>query len=323
MRNNMTILITGATGFVGSSVARRLLADGFRIIAVRRGTSSLKRLADIATQMEWCNIETNDLDTLLSNTSHSVGAIIHIATQYGRANSNPFDVFQTNVAFPMALMYKAISAGVKVFINTDTFFNVPDIRYGYLSTYTLSKRHFLEWGKQVASDVKCRFVNMRLFHVYGPSDSPEKFVPSLVRACLKGGSVPLTAGTQGRDFIHVEDVAEAYRTVVRAEVAEDSSGYCHYDIGTGHAVSIREFAERVNAACGKHATLAFGALPTRDGEFNESKADTKSIFTLGWRPIKGLDDSIRVVCAEIANQMFRTPETEERIPVRARFPGVV
>lgn len=298
----MQVLVTGGTGFVGRQVMQRLAAADCSILALRRNGS----VADIPCdggRIVWWNIEEQGLEVLFEEYRERIDAVVHIATDYGRGGGDEFRVFHSNVVFPMEMLRLAVSSGVRKFINTDSFFNTPGTQYAHLSTYTLSKRHFMEWGRQVAAAGKIKFINMKLFHVYGPGDAENKFVPSLARACLAGGEVPMTEGMQKRDFVHVADVAEAYLKVLQTDCLAEECGFSTLDIGTGHAISIREFAETMNGVCGNRAKLAFGMLPQRAGEMAECRADIREISAAGWRSHRSLEQGLREVCNDVRERV--------------------
>ena len=297
----MRLLVTGGTGFVGRHVMQRLVASGYSILALRRRDSIVN--VPCEGRIVWWNIEEQGLERLFEQYRGRIDAVVHIATDYGKGSADGLRVFDSNVAFPMSLLRLAVLNGVQRFINTDSFFNTPGVQYEHLSTYTLSKRHFMEWGKQAAALGAIRFLNMRLFHVYGQGDSENKFVPSLARACLAGGNIPMTDGTQRRDFVHVEDVAEAYLKVLQVESEAENFGFCSLDIGTGNAISIREFSVMLNEICGNRSKLLFGVLPQRVGEMVECRADIRGISATGWQPHRSLEQGLREVCDYVRQKM--------------------
>jgi nucleoside-diphosphate-sugar epimerase len=286
------VLVTGGTGFIGRHVINSLRAAGWSVIATRRSQSLVNtNCAD--KDIVWWNIEKLGLDSLFNEYHEEIGAIIHIATAYDHQTGGEFKLFRTNVAFPMDILNQAILHKVELFINTDTFFNSLKVQYDHQHFYTLSKRHFFEWGKKIAESENIKFLNLVLHHVYGHGDAENKFISHLSRACLKGDEVKMTEGSQKRDFVYIKDVADAYLKVLENTIFSNTKGFKSFDIGTGHSISLREFSERLNNVFGNRAHLRFGVLPFRKGEAEECKADVSAITSIGWRPKYSLEKGLQ------------------------------
>lgn len=270
------ILLTGATGYLGSHLAKAMLTAGYEVVALKRKSSSIHRMESYATKIRFFNIENIDLNTLFRETGPT-DAIIHTATCYGRNHESVSEIFAANTEFPLHLLDAGSRAGVDVFFNTDTILDK------YLNSYALSKNQLLQWGKFFSKNGKIRFVNIRLEHFYGAGDDPKKFTTFLIRSCI--GNEPelkLTEGRQERDFIHIDDVIAAYMTLL-TNSTQLSGAFVELDVGSGHAVSIREFVETVHRLAGSKTRLNFGAFPYRDEEVMHSEADISRLEALGWR----------------------------------------
>lgn len=285
------ILLTGATGFLGSALARRWVAAGHAVHAVVRTTSSRRRLEGIERGLDLHLLDGVDAAQVVSRVQPDV--IVHTACAYGRAGETPRQVFDANLAFGIGLLQAALSGREPVsFINTGSVLE-PD-----LSLYALSKHQFSQWGAQLAGrePTRLRFVDLRLQHMYGAGDDRSKFTTHVLHACLRNDpELMLTPGEQLRDFIHVDDVVAAYDTVL-AQVSALPAHDC-IDVGSGTASSIREFAETARRLTGSTTRLAFGALPYRPNEAMLCRADTMRLRQLGWLPrfdlASGLQDTIR------------------------------
>lgn len=290
------VLITGASGFVGSYVTKALLAAGFKVSATcRQKKINLWRLEGIKDRIEWINVDTLDsIGRIFESTRFS--AVIHLATDYGRTGDyNEPDLVYSNILFPLTLIAAANQKGIKLFINTDTFLNSKDLKYGYLKGYTLSKKHFLDWLSIFSETYGIRVVNMKLFHAYGPLDSGNKFVPSIIRLCLEGGVIPMTSGKQARDFIYVDDVASAFMAVLAKELESNSDGLVSLDIGTGSMCSIREFVNTANRLMGGKASIDYGALPDRPGEPYFAISNIEGIAQYGWHSMITIEAGLKSV----------------------------
>jgi nucleoside-diphosphate-sugar epimerase len=271
----MHILITGGTGFLGSHLAKGL-SDQAGITVLARSNSSLARLDNCANSITVLRIDSSSgMDNAISTVRPD--CIIHTACNYGRSGERTTEIAQTNLLYSLGVLDAAIQAGVRSFINTDTSLDK------YLNSYTLSKRQFSEWGHWLAGRRQIQFINVLLEHIYGPGDDSSKFTSRIIRSCVdNAATLDLTGGEQRRDFLFIDDAVAAYRMLVNHLAQLDA----HEDIavGSGHAISIREFTETVHLLAASHTVLRFGALPYRENEPMHSVADTARLRSFGWRP---------------------------------------
>lgn len=240
------------------------------------------------------DIDKNELDEIFQNGKIEI--IIHAATEYGRNNESIHDILQANVILPVRLIESGIKYGVRSFLNTDSYFNKENYRYSNLPNYSLSKRSLMTWLMQLSS--KIQIINASLEHVYGPEDSGSKFVEMLFRkiAIEKVDRLGLTHGHQRRDFIHVDDVVEAY--VYLIEYAHNHSfSFQNFEIGSGECMEIRELALKIKSASRSNTALGFGDIPYRSDEIMQSKADIKQMTELGWRHQISVDVSVSKILA--------------------------
>jgi CDP-paratose synthetase len=283
-----TILLTGATGYLGSYLAKALVAQGHKLIILKRKNSSLIRIESIVPMVALYNIE--DLDYSVPFKAHGkIDAVIHTATCYGRHGEMPSEVFEANTGFPLRLMDAAKVTGVDVFINTDTILDK------YLNLYSLSKRQLLEWGRFFCDNNKMFFVNMRLEHFYGPGDENSKFTAHVINSCMRNvPELKLTLGEQKRDFIYIDDVISAY-LIILDKLAGFPDFFNDFQVGSGAALSIRDFVEKVHHLSESQTQLAFGSLPYRKGEVMSSHANVEPLIKLGWSCKTNLEQGLKLV----------------------------
>ena len=170
----MNVLLTGATGFLGSHLLTTLLQDGYSVSVLKRSSSDCRRIADKLGNCLTYDIDHTPVDVIFQE--QKFGAVIHCATDYGK-NVQADQVVKSNLIFPLQLLETAISAQCPYFINTDSFFTkqLPErfiqSRELYSPEYTLSKYQFREWGRLRAIDGQINFINLQMEHIYGPNDS--------------------------------------------------------------------------------------------------------------------------------------------------------
>jgi CDP-paratose synthetase len=281
-------LITGITGFLGSHVARRLVQDGWQVVGLKRSTSNIKKLEDIAGKITFHDIDAEPITGVFSEDNR-FDAILHFATEYGRDRSGSSPLLKSNVHFPLQIWEQAVQSRVPVFINADTCYT---LEYKHLQNYTLSKKQFAQWGNLLATSAS-KFINMILQHPYGPGDGESKFVPFIVKQCRESTEeIKLTPGGQQKDFLYIDDFLDAI-TVLLQKADTLPNSYTDIECGSGHASSIREFVTKVHQLSKSKARLHFGALPYRENEIMFSQADTGILQSMGWAPRVSLEEGIQ------------------------------
>lgn len=285
----MNILLTGATGFLGSNLLARLIEDGHEVTILARSTSSFQRIAHLLDRVTVQTIGEIRLQDLFH--TGRIETIIHCATNYGRGEVDHSELLDANLIMPLQLLQAGCDSGVSCFINTDTILDKG------VSNYALSKSQFREWLGRYAQKMVC--VNIALEHFYGPHDDPTKFVSFIVGQLLDDvDGINLTLGEQKRDFIYIDDIVSAFLLIV-ANCASLQSGFFDYEIGTGVTITIRNFVELTKQiACNTHTKLNFGAIPYRENEAMETAVNTAAIRALGWSPHTSLIDGLSKMIAQ-------------------------
>jgi nucleoside-diphosphate-sugar epimerase len=276
---NETVLLTGGTGFLGSHLAHDLVKNNYRVIILKRSSSNTWRLEDIIEKLVCYDIDKTGLETAFSD--QRIDVVIHTACCYGRNNETPSTITDTNIIFGLQLFELADR------FNVDTFFNTDTLLQKQLNSYSLSKKQFVEWLKQLSG--KVRVVNMKLDHMYGPKDDVAKFVPWVIEQLEKNkNKIDLTEGKQERDFIFITDVVSAYLTVLQQR--RKLASFNEFEVGTGEPVTVRRFvtelAEQYKKRNPKNKTaLEFGSVPYRENEMMKVTTDISTLKNIGWAPV--------------------------------------
>ena len=278
----MKILLTGATGFLGSHILKDLIKQNDETIVLKRSFSNDYRINQYRNQYKAYDIDKISLAEIFQ-TEAKIDAVIHCATTYGRKSEKISEIFQANTTFPLQLIEVATQFNTNIFINSDTFFNKSDSAKSYMQNYVVSKNQFLEWGKIFAETEKINFINMKLEHIYGEDDSDNKFCTFVIRSLINNiPSIDLSDGNHLRDFIYIDDVVSAYLAVLKSEMPQ--KGYYGYEVGYGFAVRVKEFVNTVKNITNSHTNLNYGAIPYKENEILYSQANITKLLEIGWSP---------------------------------------
>jgi nucleoside-diphosphate-sugar epimerase len=282
------ILLTGATGYLGSHLAKKFVGVGYNLFILTRSGSSLSKIEELIPGEKIFNIDVIDYDILFEN--NQIDAIIHTAASYGRKGETMVEVYDANVIFPIKLLEYALKYNVKYFVNSNTTLP-PD-----LNIYALSKANFAQVLKM--NSTRINVIDVELQYFYGSNDDVSKFV-TFIMAKLNSGidCIDLSPGTQVRDFIYIDDVTDAYLLLLQKATTFPS--YQSVPLGTGIGLTIKSLTEKIKKALGNQNTiLNFGALPLRTGEIMHAVADISFLSELGWQPRydinEGLQETIKI-----------------------------
>ena len=299
-------VVTGCAGFIGSHVAGRLVADGWRVTGIDAFTPSYDpaekeaNLAALAAEPAFdlvrADIATMTIDHLLADRP----AVLHLAAQPGVRGSfgEGFGTYvHDNVLATQRLFDAARDAGCRrvVYASSSSVYgdaaDYPCVEHvtatNPRSPYGVTKRT-CELLASVYRDLGLETVGLRYFTVYGPRQRPDMALRRLCEAALGGPPFRLYGdGTQSRDFTHVADAVEA---TVRAVTAPAPGALLN--IGGGHEVTMGVTIRMLERLVGSKVPVV--SSRTEPGDVRRTAADTSlARVRLGWQPQVSLPDGLR------------------------------
>jgi CDP-paratose synthetase len=285
-----SILLTGATGFLGSALAHHWVRAGYKVSALLRPTSGTVRIASVMNSLQLYRCDGDE--AIFSAIERAApDYIVHTACSYGRAGENIVGIFDANVRLGLLLLQAANRLNKKVvFLNTGTVLDSS------VSSYAMSKNSFSALGALHAQrgDRGIQFINIALQHMYGPGDDKSKFTTHVIGSCYDNiDRLVLTSGVQKRDFIYVDDVIRAY-DVILSNVSNFADAE-EIEVGSGKAVSVKSFVELVHSMTASKTQLEFGSVLYRANEAMLLVADISRLRSLGWAPNISLEVGVQEV----------------------------
>lgn len=286
-----TLLITGATGFLGAHLIKKLCTD-YKIVALCRNHSKLERLQKVLDKINLHNIDQKPLSFVFEK--NKIDGIIHLACDYVRQHSQVSVAVKNNLNFGLEVLELAIKHQTKFFINSGT--SLPRS----LNLYSLSKAQFLDWLIFYSNQIQV--INLKIEHMYGPEDSENKFLGWLIQQLLYFKEpIELTSGEQKRDFIFIDDVLSAFCVLLNKR--EQLKNFSEFGLGSGKALPVKNFVESLVSLIEKKTGLAltqrlqFGKKAYRKNEPMDLSVDVSDLVRLGWQPkvdlLTGLDKIIQ------------------------------
>ena len=259
----MRVLVTGATGFIGSHLCRRLAADGHETHALLRPSGEATALPPAVT----AHRDDGALDALLAALAPR--AVLHLATRYqhGHAHAGIAPLLEANVVFGARLADAAARAGVRAFVTLGTGAQHAGERHDAPATlYAASKAAFETVLGAIARAGGLPAVTLVVFDTFGPGDTRGKVLDRLVAAARDGAPIDLSPGGQALDLVHVEDVVDGVIRAAEGLISGSLPPGGRFALSSGRLLTLRELAAMVEAALGRPVPARWGALPYRPGE---------------------------------------------------------
>lgn len=296
------VLVTGAAGFIGSHLSKRLLEEGVEVhVLLRKGTDQFRIQGLLGDLTVWYG-DLRDYQAICSCIKNSRPQIIfHLAAlrDVKRVPELIEPMIETNVKGTLNLLRGGMEEKINLecFVNTGSSeeygnglapFN-EDQREMPVSPYSASKVAMTYFCQMLHKTMGFPIVTLRPFLTYGPYQDIDMFIPSLISHCIERKDFPMTEGDQTREFNYIDDVVDAY---LLAACSPHAAGEV-INIGNGVEYGIRDVAEKVVCMMGNPIRLLVGALRKRPGEvkhFFSSNEKAKRI--LGWSPKIGIAEGL-------------------------------
>lgn len=278
-----TILLTGATGFLGSELLKFWVKAGHNVIVLKRSSSSLTRIEKFVGICRFYDVDLPEWEMVFND--FYIDSVVHVAANYGNKGEELSEVMESNLLFPFELLKYSIKSGVREFINTGS--SLPK----EINAYARFKGYFVDLMVSKRNEIHC--VNIALEYFYGPGDDSWKFMSMVLLKLLENErSIDFTEGLQRRDFIFIADVVSAFDTVLNSLNSIESGQTI--SVGSGQSFTLRWVVELCKLSSGNSSTeLNFGALANRIGEVEELIADTSKLEKLGWKMDYSLEDGLK------------------------------
>jgi UDP-glucose 4-epimerase len=288
------VLVTGATGFIGSRLIDRLGHAGAQVHAVSRTTQP-----EDGRGIRWRRTDLEDLEAVAGLfASIEPEVVFHLG---GNVTGRPspelvVPTLMANLVGTVSVLEAGRRVGcdrVLVPVSSTEPELGPD-EAPPRSPYAASK--WASWGytRMFHSLWDVPAVLLRVTMVYGPGQSdPRKLIPSVVASLLEGATPRLTSGRDRYDWVYIDDVADA---MLLAAAAPNVVGET-VEIGSGDLVSVRELVERLGAIVDPGVEPRFGEMPDRPSPPARVADAAKTQRVLGWRAATGLDKGLEQTVA--------------------------
>jgi UDP-glucose 4-epimerase len=307
MLNGRTVLVTGASGFIGTHLCRALQLHGVTVHGVSR------RARPHGGGMQWWQSDLADVDetrTLLKSIRPQL--VFHLASHVAgsRALALVPSMFQANLQSTVNLLTAATEQGGMRLVMTGSLEEpLPEASWALPSSpYACAKYAASTYARMFHRLYQTPVVLLRLYMVYGPGQQDEnKLIPYVIRSLFEGRAPELSSGQRQVDWIYVDDVV---RALLLAGTAAGIDGKT-LDIGSGTLHTVRAVVDQLVRRIDPSITPRFGALAERPYEQERAAEVAASTAAIGWRPQTDLADGLARTIEWYRAQFHRNPLTTQ------------
>lgn len=292
-----TIVVTGVAGFIGSNLAARLLAEGYRVVGVDDLSQGRLERVPNGVDMHVHDIREAGLEEICTGAD----AVFHLAAKncISDCQADPIATASINVLGTVCVFEAARRCGVRRIIHAETsalyegIASLPTAEHEVAprSVYAASKLAAAAFAETYVRFHGLQVTGLRYFCVYGPHQDDRRSMPPVMTAFithLLNGSRPVIfgSGDKRRDFVHVDDVNAFHLMCLRNDATIGRT----FNLGSGESHSVRDILDRIARLIGVEASPEHA--PDRLAEAQESRADIRAARAMGWEPRVSLDDGL-------------------------------
>ena len=275
----MWVMVTGATGFIGSNVVKALLKRNIKVIVLVRDINKINEewkenvvyiKFDMCCESDYSKLKDYPIDTFFHFSWMGTAGEMR----------KDIDCQLDNVKYSCRLMKSAKEAGCKRFIYAGSIMEYEVMNYlikdsslpsaGMIySTAKLTADFML---KTLANTLEIEYINVLISNVYGAGERSSRFLNTTLRKMLKNESIELTQGKQLYDFIYISDAVNA---IVSA--AFNGKAGTSYYIGNKNQIELREYIEKMKKIVNSNSELLFGKIPFYNAMLSYKEFDTGKV----------------------------------------------
>ena len=299
---NKRILVTGATGFIGSHLTRRLVQLGGKVSIILRKNSDTSKISDILPYIDCHFADLRDFPNV-KDVIHAIQPqkVFHLAafTDVARTFSNIEEIVDTNIKGTANLLCSLEGINYDCFVNTGTCEEYGDNPAPFredqlpnpVSPYSASKSAATLFCQFFHKIMGSPIATVRPFLSYGPYQDQNRFIPQAIIAALEDKPFQMTGGEQTRELNYVSDIVSGF---IKASVTKIAIGEI-INIGNGIEYQLKDVVRKIFSIIGNSSQPLIGALPYRPGEAWHFYCDnSKAKKLLHWKPEIDLDTGLKM-----------------------------
>lgn len=296
---NKRVLITGASGFIGSHLVQRMVGENAQVYIIVRDGSDLWRIENLMEDITIHKADLRDLNKIEASIKNIRPEYVFNMAAYGvdARQKDYFVAANTNIIGTMNILNSLIPLGCKKFINIGTCMEYgdkkdiirEDCHLEPFNIYGSTKAATTMLSHQIASENNIDIVTLRAFGVFGENEGSHKFFPNIILSLLNHTDVNLTGCEQYRDYCYIENIIDGLLLAALDESVKNEI----FNIGTGVIYQLKYYVDKIYQRMETSSKPKYGAVPYRTGEVWKPHPDVSKIKrVLKWDAQIGFDEGL-------------------------------
>lgn len=285
--------LTGASGFIGRHLAKRLLQDGWKVNVIARPGSDLKPLIDCPGDLS-AHIHDGTMEGMLGLFENMAPSIVfHLSSLFlaEHASGDLARLVNSNILFGLQLVEAMSVRNIKYFINTGTAWqHYRNEGYEPVNLYAASKEAFEALLLYYVKAKGLKAITLKLFETYGPDDSRPKLFTFLRENVKDGQELAMSPGEQLLDLVYIDDVVDAFLAAAARVLKDECDAYEEYAISSGRLMRLKDLVGLYQEISGRKRSIRWGGRPYREREVMDPWSGGRTLA--GWSPRVPIEQGI-------------------------------
>ena len=286
---NLKILVTGASGYIGSELVTKLTGLGCSVAVIKRASSNLTSLNHVLDKIGIyeCDSSTESVIKIVKDCNPDV--VVHLASLFiaEHKSADIENLIASNLLFSTQIVEAMKHNNVKFLVNTGTSWeHFNNSKYNPVCLYAATKHAFESILEYYVQTSDLRVITLKLFDTYGPRDTRPKLIPFLQKLALTGEKLAMSKGQQLIDIVYIDDVIEAFVLSMKRLRSLEPKSNESYAVSSSDPITLKDLVLIFQEASGLKMNINWGMREYRAREVMIPWNDGCDIP--GWRPEVGL-----------------------------------
>lgn len=268
MKSELKILVTGASGYIGSKLVKYLLKEKYQIAVLLRESSDSKLLETVLDEIKVYRVSMSFESINKVVSSFNPDVTIHLASLFlgDHKSIEISSLVESNILFGNLLVESISQNKLNYFINIGTAWqHFNSDQYSPVNLYAATKQAFEDILKYYVEVRLIKVLNIKLFDTYGNDDPRNKIFNLLKRISISGEKFEMSAGEQEVDIVHIDDVVKSLEIAISV-IRSDSKFGKEIAIATGNPIPLKKWVELFEKQKDLNLQIEWGAKPYKNRE---------------------------------------------------------